>query len=61
MSTRKTPKIPSSQVKMVIHHEIPVIFQDIEHQLQENILRHFLYYSFFIKFSLNGEISLIQS
>ena len=33
------------QVKMVNHYEVHVIFQDIERQLQENILHHFLHYS----------------
>ena len=32
---------------MVNHYEVHVIFQDIEHQLQENILHHFLHYSFY--------------
>ena len=32
------------QVKMVNHYEVRVIFQDIEHQ--ENIIHHFLHYSF---------------
>ena len=31
---------------MVNHYEVDVIFQDIEHQLQESILHHFLHYSF---------------
>ena len=30
---------------MTNHYEIHVIFQDIEHQLQENILNHYLHYS----------------
>ena len=34
-------------VKLVNHYEFHAIFQDIEHQLQENILHHFLHYSFF--------------
>ena len=34
-------------VKMVNHYENHVIFQDIEHQPQEDILHHFLHYSFF--------------
>ena len=32
---------------MVNHYEVYVIFQNIEHQLQENILYHFLHYSFY--------------
>ena len=35
-----------SQVKMVNHCEIHVIFKDIEYHLRENILHHFLHYSF---------------
>ena len=35
-----------SQVQMVNHCEGHVIFQHIEHQLQENILQHCLHYSF---------------
>ena len=31
---------------MVNHYEDHVIFQDIEHQLQGNILHHILYYNF---------------
>ena len=34
------------QVKMVNHYEVPVTYQDIEHQLQKNILHHFFHYSF---------------
>ena len=34
-------------VKMVNHYEFHVICQDIKHQLQENILLHFLPYSFY--------------
>ena len=33
-------------VKMVNHYEVYVIVQDIKHQLQENILPHFLHYKF---------------
>ena len=33
-------------VKMVTYYEVHVIFQDTEYQLQENILYHFLHYSF---------------
>ena len=32
-------------VKMVNHYEVHEIFQDIKHQLQENILHHFLHHS----------------
>ena len=31
---------------MVNHFEVDVIFQDIEHQLEENIIHYFLYYNF---------------
>ena len=31
---------------MLSHYEVYVTFQGIEHQLQENILHHFLCYSF---------------
>ena len=34
-------------VKERSHHEVHVILEDIEHQLQENILHHFLHYSFY--------------
>ena len=40
-------------MKMVNHREGHVIFEDIEHQLQENILHDLLHYSFFMKSSLN--------
>ena len=48
------------QVKRINHCEGHVIFKDIEHQLEENILYHFLHYSFFIKSSLSLEASFIQ-
>ena len=32
-------------VKTANHYEVDVMFQVIEHQLQENILHHFLHYS----------------
>ena len=35
-----------SMVKMVNHYEVHVISQDTEHQVQENILHHFLHYKF---------------
>ena len=35
-------------------------FQDIERQFQENILHHFLHYNFFIRSSLNSEVSLLN-
>ena len=35
--------------KKVSPYEIHVIFQGIEHQLQENIHHYFCHYSFFIK------------
>ena len=38
---------------MANHYEDHVIFEDIEYQLQENTLHHFLHYSFFMKSSLN--------
>ena len=47
--------------KMVNYQEIQVIFNNIEHQLWENILHHFLHYSFLMKSSLNWEVSLIYS
>ena len=34
-----------SQVKMVNPYEVHVIFQDIEHQLQKDILHHFLHHN----------------
>ena len=34
------------QVKMVNHCEVYVIFQDVEHELLENILHHYLYCGF---------------
>ena len=46
---------------MVNHHEVHVIFQDTEHQLQENTFHHFLHYSFFMKFLLNWEVPSILS
>ena len=36
----------SSQVKTVNHYEFYAVFQFTEHQLQENILHHVLYYHF---------------
>ena len=35
------------QLKMKNHYEVHVIFQDIEHQVQENILHHFLHNTFY--------------
>ena len=32
--------------EMINHHEVAIIFQDIENQLQENICHHVLDYSF---------------
>ena len=48
---------------MVNHHEVPVIFQDIEYQLQANIRHHFLQYnfSFFIITSLQKYLQSIQN
>ena len=46
---------------MANHYEVDVIFQDIEHQFQENILHHFCHYSYFMKSSLNWEVSFIHS
>ena len=40
----------SSQIEMVNNYEVHVIFQDIEHQLQESILHHFSQYRFFFFF-----------
>ena len=37
------------QVKMANHYEVHLIFQDAEHQLQENILHHFLFIVFFLE------------
>ena len=34
------------EIKVVDHYEVNVVFQDIEHQLRENILQHFLCYRF---------------
>ena len=48
------------QVKRINHCEGHVIFKDIEHQLEENILYHFLHYSFLIISSLSLEASFIQ-
>ena len=48
-------------VKMINDYEVYAVFQDIAHQLQENILHCFLYYGFFIKSSLNWEVSSIHS
>ena len=39
-----------------MYYEIQVTFQDIEHQLQENILYHFLHYSFYKIFIKLGSI-----
>ena len=38
---------------MVNHYENYVDFQDIEKQVQENTLHHFLHYSFLMKYSLD--------
>ena len=46
---------------MVNHCEGHVIFQDIEHQVQENVLHQFLHYIVFIKSSLNCQVSSIHS
>ena len=35
---------------MANHYLVYVIFQDIKHQLEENILHHFLNYSFYVIF-----------
>ena len=45
------------QVKMVDHSEVYAIPVDIEHQIYEDILYHYLHYSFFIQSSLNWDIS----
>ena len=36
----------SCQVKIVNHYEVDVIFEDTEHQFQENIPDRFLHYNF---------------
>ena len=36
------------QAERINHCEGHVIFKDIEHQIEENFLYHFLHYSFFI-------------
>ena len=41
---------------MVDHYEVHATFSDIEHQVPENILYHFLCYSFLIK----SEVSSIH-
>ena len=47
--------------KMVIHYEFHVIFQDIEHQLQENTIHHFLHCSFFYETFIKLKSVFIQS
>ena len=47
-------------VKMVNHYDVHVIFQDIEHWLQENILHHFLHYSF-MRSLLDWGVTFIHS
>ena len=37
----------SSQIKMANYYKVHVIFQDMEHQIKENILHQFFHYSFF--------------
>ena len=46
---------------MVNHYEVHVIFYDVENQIGENILHHFLYNRFFMKCSLNWHVSSIHS
>ena len=46
---------------MINHCEGHVIFQDIEHLLQENTLHQFLDYKLSIKLSLSSEISSTHS
>ena len=36
----------SFQIKKTNHYEVHVIFENIEHQLEENIFHHFLHYNF---------------
>ena len=43
----KTFQFSFFPLKMVSHYEVYVIFQGIEHQLQENILHHSLHYNSF--------------
>ena len=53
---------PSSfRIKMVNHYKVHVIFQDIKHQLQDNILHQYLHSGFLMKSSLNSELSSIHS
>ena len=46
LSCKLATSFSVSQVERINHYEIHVFFQDIEHQLQENDLHHFLHYSF---------------
>ena len=43
---------------MINNYEVHVIFQIIEHQLQENILSHFLRYSFL--WNINNTLSSVE-
>ena len=36
----------SFQIKKTNHYEVHIIFENIEHQLEENIFHHFLHYNF---------------
>ena len=45
-------------VKMVNHYEVYEMILDIEHQLQENVLYHYLHYSFFGKFLTRLSVTL---
>ena len=46
--------------RMVNHYDVYLFLQDIEHQLQEDILHHFLHYNF-MKSSLERKVSLVHS
>ena len=54
----------SSRVKMVNHYEVPVIFQDIEHQLKESLITFFviiLYKTFTKKYLRTTYICLLEA
>ena len=46
---------------MVNYYEVQVVFQDIQHQLRDNILHHSLRYNSFMKSTLNLYVSWIHS
>ena len=54
----------SSRVKMVNHYEVPVIFQDIEHQLKVSLITFFviiLYKTFTKKYLRTTQICLLEA